>query len=125
MLLDKGQKCVDTIMADIDCGTIQLTAVNARANYIVGVLDEAENATPQILSVVPNPGRDIITLHITAMDAATIELVDITGNVVARLGTEPMHTTVILDVHGVAPGAYTALLRSASGVSTMNVVVMP
>lgn len=125
LLLDKGQKYVDTLVAEVDCGTIVLTAITGRANYIVDVHDDATITTPQILSVVPNPARDLITFHLSTSDAATIELVDITGAVVAQISTEPMHPTAILDVHSVAAGTYTAVLRCRAGVSTMNVVVLP
>lgn len=125
MLLDKGQAYADTLAADVDCGTIRVTAITARANYIVGVEDESAVTTPQILSAVPNPGRDVITLVLSTMDAATIELVDITGAVITKVNKEPMHSSVALDVHGIAPGTYTALLRCGSGVHSMRVVVIP
>ncbi|MBS1562715.1 MAG: T9SS type A sorting domain-containing protein [Bacteroidetes bacterium] len=125
LLLDKGQKYVDTLVAEVDCGAIILTAITGRANFIVGVHDDATITTPQILSVVPNPARDLITFHLATADAANIELVDITGTVVAQISTEPMHATAVLDVHTVASGTYRAVLRSRAGVSSMNVVVLP
>jgi hypothetical protein len=125
LLLDAGQTFTDTLIAEVDCGTITLTAVKGRANYSVGVHDDVLHATPRILSVVPNPARDVFTLHYAIEAAATIDLVDITGSVVAHMNVDALHSSVTLDAHTIAAGAYTAVLRCSAGVHTMHVIIAP
>jgi hypothetical protein len=82
---------------------------------------------PQALSVFPNPsgGRITIGFRITGVEAATLEVLDLTGNPVflRSLTREDLaRQTLEIDPSGWADGIYVCLLKSGAGISCRKVI---
>ena len=69
-----------------------------------------------------NPASTSTTINFNSSEALTLEVVDMNGNVViSEIAKNNQH---LLDVSGLANGAYTVLLRSANGIQSRQLSVV-
>jgi len=99
--------------------------VSTDGTYTDVAEEQTNSVAAQIVSIAPNPGRDVIDVQIITSEPATIELVDMTGSVLSSVATLPMHGMVTIDVHMLAAGTYVVRLRAGSVHVTARLVVLP
>ena len=99
-----------------------------RGGAVAGEPD-AEASGIALAPVAPNPVRGAASLTVVLPHAteATLDVVDVTGRVVARLADGPFaagETRVAFDAHALAPGVYVARLRTGGAVVTQRLTVV-
>lgn len=74
-------------------------------------------------SVYPNPASDVLTVEVDAVAASSVELVDLSGKLVATQSVGAGFNKVQFNVANVNAGLYFLSVRSANGVVTKKVIV--
>lgn len=74
-------------------------------------------------SVYPNPATDVLTVEADVVAASSVELVDLSGKLVATQSVGAGFNKVQFNVANVNAGLYFLSVRSANGVVTQKVIV--
>ncbi|MBK7752467.1 MAG: T9SS type A sorting domain-containing protein [Flavobacteriales bacterium] len=73
--------------------------------------------------VYPNPAHDRVMIHIPDDDpSATIEVIDVTGQIVSRVGG-PVDASITIDLYGFGKGVYVVRLTKREGSFSQRLVV--
>ncbi len=81
------------------------------------------NVVAKSFSVYPNPASDVLTVEVDAVAASSVELVDLSGKLVATQSVGAGFNKVQFNVANVNAGLYFLSVRSANGVVTKKVIV--
>lgn len=99
----------------------QVSGATVSVDYIkLGAKTGTEEVASSSVAVYPNPASDVVNVSVAS--AATVELVDVTGAVVAS-EVASSASTVQLSTAGLSAGLYVVSVKSANGTSTQKVAV--
>jgi hypothetical protein len=92
---------------------IYMDSVDITVNFSLGL--NSIKSTPE-MSISPNPATDYAMINVTGIDGATMKIVDVLGNVIAK---EAISGTKKLDLNNFRNGVYFVMIE-APGIKTMN-----
>ena len=101
-------------------------AVFTVEKVLLGSVSPAVSANAAVASsfnVFPNPASDVLTVEVDAVAASSVELVDLSGKLVATQSVGAGFNKVQFNVANVNAGLYFLSVRSANGVVTQKVIV--
>jgi len=81
------------------------------------------NIVAKSLNVYPNPASNVLTVEVDAVAASSVELVDLSGKLVASQSVGAGFNKVQFNVANVNAGLYFLSIRSANGVVSQKVIV--
>ncbi len=101
-------------------GTISANAVKMIDANTIGIQEQNQTVgTP-----FPNPTADVLNIPFNGLvNDATLNIMDITGKVINSQRVSTSMGKLVVNVNGIAPGAYTFSLQQADRTSTFKVVV--
>mgnify|MGYP006140367393 CR=1 FL=1 len=93
---------------------IHVDSVDLTINFSLG-LNSSVKTAPE-MTVSPNPATDFTTINVTGIDGATMKIVDVLGNVIAK---ESISGTKKLDLTNYRNGVYFVMIE-APGIKSIN-----
>jgi len=101
-------------------------AVFTVEQVLLGSMSPANSSNAAVaksLNVYPNPASNVLTVEVDAVAASSVELVDLSGKLVATQSVGAGFNKVQFNVANVNAGLYFLSVRSANGVVTQKVIV--
>ncbi len=93
-------------------GQSMLVGIEPDGTVVAGVKELASIGS---FNVYPNPASSVLTVDVRTAGAATITIMDMAGREVAKRSLSAGTHSAVIDIRGLANGAYFAVLNTAGG----------
>jgi hypothetical protein len=95
-------------------GSTYVDSIDVKVDFVASVQQQVMELPSMTIS--PNPAADYAIINVTGIDGATMKIVDVLGNVIAK---EAISGTKKLDLNNFRNGVYFVMIE-APGIKTMN-----